>query len=250
MQKNYKAEEILPFSEKRTTKGEQVEEMFDEIAPRYDFLNHALSFSFDKGWRKKGIQAIQPLNPKKILDVATGTGDLAIQACKTLAPDFVLGIDISEEMMRIGEEKVAKLGWEKLIRFQKDDSLHLSLESDSFDAVIVAFGVRNFENLDQGLREILRVLRPGGRLMILELTTPEYFPMKQLYKLYSKVVIPTIGRFISLSKNAYSYLPESIAAFPQGEEMTGILSKNGYVDACYKRLTMGICTMYVADKAD
>ncbi len=243
----YKSESIVPF-DNSDKKSVQVEQMFDEIADHYDELNHTLSMGIDRSWRKKGILSLRDLNPKKILDIATGTGDLAIDAYNRLQPDHILGIDISEGMMEIGRKKVAHLKLSDKISFEKQDCTDLQLADNSFDAAIVAFGVRNFENLDKGLQEILRILRPGGRLMILELTTPESFPMKQAYAIYSKLVIPTIGKFISKSKAAYNYLPKSIAAFPQGKTMTGVMAKNGFKSPTFKRFTFGICTMYIGIK--
>lgn len=222
--------------------------MFDEIADNYDTLNHTLSFGIDKYWRKKGILALKDLQPCTILDVATGTGDLAINAYLRLHPDHILGIDLSEGMMEIGRKKVAKINLADHITFDRQDCAALSLADDSFDAAMVAFGVRNFEDLDKGLQEILRVLKPGGKLMILEFSFPEKFPMKQLYTLYSKIIIPSIGRFISKSKSAYKYLPQSIAVFPQGKEMLGILKKNGFREVYGTTYTFGICSMYLATK--
>ncbi|MCD7973816.1 MAG: bifunctional demethylmenaquinone methyltransferase/2-methoxy-6-polyprenyl-1,4-benzoquinol methylase UbiE [Candidatus Azobacteroides sp.] len=243
-----KAEKIVPYATS-DNKTVQIERMFDEIAGKYDTLNHTLSAGIDKRWRKKGILTLKELQPEIILDIATGTGDLAIQAYHLLHPEKIIGIDISQKMMDVGEEKVKTAGLSDRIIFQKEDSLHMSFEDNSFDAAMVAFGVRNFENLNKGLREILRVLKPGGKLMILELTTPEKFPMKQLYKIYSKVIIPTIGKLISGNQTAYSYLPQSIAAFPQGKTMQSLLLQNGFKDAWYKRFTFGICTMYVGTKS-
>ncbi len=243
----YKSESIVPFNSS-DKKSVQVEQMFDEIADHYDELNHTLSMGIDRNWRKKGILSLKDLTPKKILDIATGTGDLAIDAYNRLQPDHILGIDISEGMMEVGRKKIAQLGLSNKISFEKQDCTDLQLADNSFDAAIVAFGVRNFENLDKGLQEILRILRPGGKLMILELSTPERFPMKQAYAIYSKLVIPTIGKFISKSKAAYNYLPKSIAAFPQGKTMTGIMKKNGFKTPIFKRFTFGICTMYIGTK--
>lgn len=244
---SYKVEEIVPFGTDEK-KSVQVEQMFDEIAEHYDELNHTLSMGIDRSWRKKGILSLKDLNPKKILDIATGTGDLAIDAYYRLQPDQILGIDISERMMEVGRQKVEKLGLSEKIKFEKQDCTNLQLPDNSFDVAIVAFGVRNFENLDKGLLEILRILRPGGKLMILELTKPEYFPMKQAYYIYSKLVIPTIGKIISKSNTAYNYLPKSIAAFPQGKTMSAILTKNGFSNSIFKRFTCGICTMYIGTK--
>ena len=222
--------------------------MFDSIADNYDTLNHTLSMGIDRGWRKKGLSMLKKLNPQSILDIATGTGDLAIQACDILKPAKILGIDISEGMMEVGRQKVQKAGLTDTISFDRQDCMALELADNSFDAAIVAFGVRNFEDLDKGLKEILRVLKPGGQLMILELTTPQHFPMKQAYWMYSRLFIPTIGRLISKDRTAYSYLPLWIEAFIQGKEMTNTLLKNGISEALYKTYTFGICTMYLASK--
>lgn len=244
----YKAEKILPDSNKKTSKGEQVEEMFDEIAPQYDLLNHTLSWGLDKGWRKKGISALKEIQPNSILDVATGTGDLAIKAYQLLQPEKILGIDISEKMMQVGRKKVEKENLSDKIFFEWQDCTKLKLENETFDAAMVAFGIRNFENLDKGLQEILRVLRSGGRLMILELSTPEYFPMRQGYQIYSKLVIPAVGKLLTKSKTAYTYLPKSISVFPQNKAMKTILEQNGFINVSYKKLSFGICTLYTADK--
>lgn len=243
----YKAEKIVPY-ESSENKGIQVERMFDSIAENYDTLNHTLSVGIDKGWRKNGILSLKDKKPRKILDIATGTGDLAIQAYNLLSPEKILAIDISEGMMDVGRQKVAKLGLSEKIDFEKKDCMNLDIPDNSFDAAMVAFGVRNFENLDKGLQEILRVLKPGGQLMILELSTPQKFPMKQGYWLYSKLFIPTVGRLISKDKTAYRYLPKSIEAFIQGNEMVDTLTKNGFRDAKYKTYTFGICSMYLGDK--
>lgn len=244
----YKAEKILPYQSSQESKGAQVEEMFDSIADNYDALNHTLSIGIDRGWRKKALRKLKTIEPHTILDVATGTGDLAIQAYDLLEPSRILGIDISEGMMNVARRKVDKLGLSDKITFEKQDCLNLTLADESFDAVMVAFGVRNFEDLDKGLKEILRVLKPGGKLMILELSTPQSFPMKQAYWIYSKLVIPTIGKLISKSNTAYKYLPKSIEAFSQGKEMTDILTKNGYKEAQCTTYTLGICSMYLGTK--
>ena len=244
---NYPQEDIKPYNSDEN-KGKQVEKMFDNIASAYDKLNHTLSLGIDKRWRKKAINYLKPFAPKKMMDVATGTGDFAIQAYKMLQPDELLGTDISEGMMNVGLGKVNKLGLSEKIKFKKEDCTSLSFPNDSFDAITVAFGIRNFENLDKGLKEMYRVLNSDGHLVILELSEPEQFPMKQLYSIYSKVVIPTLGKLLSKDNSAYSYLPKSIKAFPQGEVMRRIIEKAGFKKVEFKRLTFGICTLYLASK--
>jgi len=243
----YKQEEIKPYG-KEGEKGKLVEEMFDNIAPTYDTLNHRLSWDIDKGWRKKAIRQLLPFQPKTILDIATGTGDFAILSAKELRPQRMIGIDISEGMMKIGQKKVEAEGLQHIVSFKKDDCTHLSFDDNSFDAVTAAFGIRNFQNLDQGLSEMCRVLKPNGHLSIVELTTPVSFPMKQLFKLYSHTILPVYGKLISKDTSAYSYLTKTIEAFPQGEVMLDILRKAGFKNASFKRLTFGICTMYFATK--
>lgn len=242
----YKQEVINPYHDGE--KAEQVEQMFDNIAPTYDTLNHRLSWDIDRGWRRKAISELVPHAPKTVLDIATGTGDFAILAAKILQPDRLVGADISEGMMEIGRQKVAKEGLQDIITFAKEDCLALSYSDNSFDAVTAAFGIRNFADLDQGLREMCRVLKDGGHLSIVELTTPVSFPMKQLFHLYSHTVLPIYGRLISKDTSAYSYLTKTIEAFPQGERMVEILRKAGFREASFKRLTFGICTMYFATK--
>jgi len=241
----YKSEKIVPYEAINSPKHVQIEQMFDEISEQYDFLNHTLSMGLDKFWRRKGILALKEFAPKIILDIATGTGDLAMEAYKLLKPEKIICIDISEKMMEIGREKAAKAGLTGIIDFERQNCTDLQLESNTFDVAIVAFGIRNFEDLDKGLQEIHRVLRAGGALMILELTSPEHFPMKQGYQIYS-TLIPKIGQWISRSKEAYKYLPRSISAFPQNGEMVSILKKNGFSEAKFKKMSGGVCSMYVA----
>lgn len=243
----YKQEEIKPYDGKGD-KGGLVEEMFDNIAPNYDTLNHRLSWNIDKGWRRKAIGLLAPYKPQTMLDIATGTGDFAILAAQTLQPRQLVGADISEGMMAIGRDKVQRMGLDGVISFQKEDCLNLTFADNTFDAVTAAFGIRNFENLDQGLREMYRVLKPGGHLSIAELTTPVAFPMKQLFRVYSHTVLPVYGRLISRDQSAYSYLTKTIEAFPQGEEMMAIFSKAGFSKVSFLRLTFGICTVYFAEK--
>ena len=243
----YPQENVKPYNEEEK-KSVQVERMFDNIAPAYDQLNHTLSWGIDKSWRKKAINWLKPFQPQRIMDVATGTGDFAIQACRVLNPKELIGTDISEGMMNVGRQKVKEAGLESRISFAKEDCTALSFPNNRFDAITVAFGVRNFEDLDKGLKEMHRVLNDNGKLVILELSEPEWFPMKQLYALYSKVVIPTLGKLLSKDRSAYTYLPQSIKAFPQGEVMKEIILKAGFKEACFKRLTLGICTLYTATK--
>ena len=222
--------------------------MFNNIAPTYDTLNHRLSWDVDKGWRKKAIAQLQPFSPRHILDIATGTGDFAILAARMLTPEKLIGADISEGMMDIGRQKVKRARLEQIISFEKEDCLQLSYPENSFDAVTAAFGIRNFPDLDRGLKEIFRVLKPDGHLSIVELTSPVTFPMKQLFKVYSHTVLPIYGRLVSRDDSAYHYLTATIEAFPQGEQMVGILKKAGFSEARFERLTFGICTMYLATK--
>lgn len=244
---NYPQEEIKPYNAQEK-KSVQVEKMFDNIAPAYDQLNHTLSLGIDKSWRRKAINWLKPFQPQRMMDVATGTGDFAIQACLVLQPQELIGTDISEGMMNVGREKVKASGLEHRISFAKEDCTALTFPDKRFDAITVAFGVRNFEDLDKGLKEMHRVLTDNGKLVILELSTPERFPIKQFYAFYSKVVIPTIGKFLSKDQNAYTYLPQSIKAFPQGEVMAAILRKAGFSEVSFERLTLGICTLYLATK--
>ena len=241
----YQQETITPYSQ-GSAKAAQVETMFDNIAPTYDTLNHRLSWNIDRSWRRKAIKALEPYKPQDILDIATGTGDFAIMAAQMLAPTRLVGTDISEGMMNVGREKVKQLGLEDVIYFEREDCLNLSYAENSFDAVTAAFGIRNFANLDKGLSEMCRVLRPGGHLSIVELTTPPHFPMKQLFHVYSHTVLPVYGRLISKDQSAYSYLTKTIEAFPQGERMMEILLKAGFKEASFQRLTFGICTLYTA----
>ncbi len=242
----YEQESIKPYNSGE--KGKQVEEMFNNIAPTYDTLNHRLSWDIDKGWRKKAIAQLQPFSPRHILDIATGTGDFAILSARMLTPEKLIGADISEGMMDIGRQKVKRARLEQIISFEKEDCLQLSYPENSFDAVTAAFGIRNFPDLDRGLKEIFRVLKPGGHLSIVELTSPVAFPMKQLFKVYSHTVLPIYGRLVSRDDSAYHYLTATIEAFPQGEQMVGIFKKAGFSEARFERLTFGICTMYLATK--
>lgn len=242
----YKQEAIKPYHEGE--KGEQIKEMFDNIAPSYDLLNHALSLGIDRGWRRKAIDALAKFKPSSILDIATGTGDFAILSANRIHPQHITGADISEGMMAVGREKVRKLGLQETISFQYEDCMKLSFPDGAFDAVTSAYGVRNFQNLDAGLREMHRVLNQGGHLLIIELTPPPHFPMKQLFWLYAHIVMPILGRLISHDKSAYTYLPSSMEAFPQAEKMQGILEQIGFRNIYWRRFTFGISTMYLAEK--
>lgn len=245
---DYPQENVVPIGYEGS-KSEQIEQMFDHIAPTYDKLNHTLSLGVDRYWRNTAIKALKSCKPQRILDVATGTGDFAILAAQHLNPQQLIGIDISEGMMAVARKKVADAGLSaEQVSFQRDDCTKLSFPDNSFDAVSSTFGIRNFEQLDKALTEMYRVLTPGGQLVILELSTPKHFPMKQLYKFYSKTMIPLIGKCISRDNSAYTYLPDSIKAFPQGEVLQESLLRAGFSKAIFRRLTFGICTLYIATK--
>ncbi|MDH5602653.1 MAG: bifunctional demethylmenaquinone methyltransferase/2-methoxy-6-polyprenyl-1,4-benzoquinol methylase UbiE [Cyclobacteriaceae bacterium] len=239
--------EVVPY--KNTTKGkkEQVAEMFNNISRKYDFLNHFLSLGIDVYWRKKAIGMLSKSKPGRILDIATGTGDFALMALR-LHPKEVIGIDISDGMLEVGKEKILKKGLEHVIRLEKGDSENIHFEDNSFDASIVAFGVRNFENLEKGLKEIHRVLRPGAMFIVLEFSKPRIFPFKQIYAFYFKYILPKIGNSISKDTAAYSYLPESVRAFPDGNEFIEKLKEAGFKNTTWKPLTFGISSIYTGQK--
>jgi demethylmenaquinone methyltransferase/2-methoxy-6-polyprenyl-1,4-benzoquinol methylase len=238
---------VLPYKEEQSGKKQQVAKMFDNISQRYDFLNHFLSLGIDKGWRKKAIKILQPLNPRILLDVATGTGDFAIQALD-LNPEKVIGIDISEGMLEMGRKKMQRLKVSDKVELYSGDSENIGFEENKFDAVTVAFGVRNFENLEKGLSEIKRVMKPGAMLVVLEFSRPRRFPFKQIYNFYFKTILPKIGRMVSKDKSAYTYLPESVEAFPDGDAFENILKKLGFKDTTCRPLTFGISSIYTATK--
>ncbi|HEY9082089.1 MAG: ubiquinone biosynthesis methyltransferase UbiE [Flavobacteriales bacterium BRH_c54] len=238
---------VIPYKEKQETKKEQVATMFNNISHKYDFLNHFLSLGIDILWRKKAVRMLAPHQPKKILDIATGTADFAIEALK-LNPEEIIGIDISEGMLNVGKEKIKKKGVDNIISLELGDSENLRFETAYFDAYTVAFGVRNFENLEKGLTEMLRVLKPNGTGIILEFSKPRKFPIKQLYNFYFNKILPGIGKMVSKDTAAYTYLPESVYAFPDGEDFVQLLTKIGYKNAKATTLLFGIATIYKASK--
>jgi demethylmenaquinone methyltransferase/2-methoxy-6-polyprenyl-1,4-benzoquinol methylase len=239
--------EVKPYKDTQSSKREQVEQMFDSIAPKYDFLNRFLSMGIDQIWRKKAINSLKEVNPKQILDVATGTADLAIAALK-LNPDHINGIDISNQMLEVGRNKISNKALNSKITLQQADSANLPFEDNKFDAITVAFGVRNFEFLQQGINQMYRVTRNGGKLAVLEFSKPKSFPYKQLYNFYFKYILPGWGGLISKSKTAYTYLLESVEHFPEGENFAAYLKNAGYKKIEIKPLTFGICTLYTAIK--
>jgi demethylmenaquinone methyltransferase/2-methoxy-6-polyprenyl-1,4-benzoquinol methylase len=237
------SQQVKPY-QSESSKREQIEEMFDGISGKYDFLNHFLSLGIDKIWRKKAVKEIAEGNPTRILDVATGTADLAI-ASRNIGAEEIVGVDISEKMLAVGRQKIAKMGL-KRIHLENGDSEDLPFDDGSFDAISVAFGVRNFEHLEKGLTEMRRVLKKGGKLVILEFSQPSAFPIKQFYNLYNKTVLPLAGKIFAGSKEAYTYLPASVMAFPEGQSFLNILEAVGYQKVKQNRLSFGICTLYTA----
>lgn len=228
---------------RRTYSTEYVRSLFNRIAPRYDFLNHLLSFGIDFLWRKRAIGVLRPAHPRTILDVATGTGDLAFEAARILSPNRVVGIDVAEEMLEIARTKAKAGGWVSTV-FETGTAEHLPFPDNQFDAVTVAFGVRNFSDLDRGLREMLRVLRPGGSLVVLEFSRPRAFPVRLLYDWYSRHLLPSLGGLISRSREAYEYLPGTIRMFPDGPDFLAILRRTGFQSVIHFPLTFGIATIY------
>lgn len=238
---------VLPDQQSDLNKKKQIEQMFDEIAPKYDFLNRFMSLRIDVLWRKKVIRLLKPYQPKQLLDVATGTADLAI-ALQALQPEKVIGLDLSEQMLSIGRVKVKDKQLSQHIELVKGDSEHLPFQDNTFDAVTVAFGVRNFENLEKGLQEIRRVLKPGGQFIILEFSKVKMFPFKQFFGFYFRYITPRIGKFISHSSRAYTYLTNSVAVFPEGEEMCVILQQQGFKKTQCHTLSLGIASIYHSEK--
>jgi demethylmenaquinone methyltransferase/2-methoxy-6-polyprenyl-1,4-benzoquinol methylase len=240
---------IKPYEDSNKAKKEQVAEMFDDIASTYDRINRMLSAGIDVSWRKKAIRRLKQDKPATILDVATGTADMAILAQKLLKPHKIIGIDISEQMLGIGRKKVEKEGFSKFIQLQKTDSEAINFHDNSFDAVTVAFGVRNFEHLENGLKEMLRVLKPGGKLVVLEFSRPRIKIFRSLYNLYMGIVAPEVARWFSRNKKAYQYLNQSARVFPDGQDFIDILKKAGYSNTEYKPLSAGICCIYCGRKS-
>ena len=240
-----KAEHIKPYDEQRA-KTVQVREMFDSIAPAYDWMNRAMTFGVDKLWRRRAVNIVRKDNPGQIIDIATGTGDLAIAMSRRIPSSDIIGIDLSEGMVAIGQRKIDEAGLASRVKLTTGDCLAMPFEDASADAITVAYGVRNFEHLDKGYAEMLRVLRPGGLLCVVELSTPVNPLVKPFYKFYTRAIIPTVGRIVSKDNRAYSYLPESIAAVPQGDDMLRLIRNAGFSDAAFKRLTFGVCTIYTA----
>ena len=229
------------------SKKEEVAQMFNNISANYDFLNHFLSLGIDHLWRKRAVKQLQKQQPKVLLDLATGTGDFAI-ACLELKPEKIIGMDISSGMLEVGKQKMKKRAFDNIIDMQLGDSENMPFEDHTFDAITVGFGVRNYENLEKGLGEMLRVLKPGGQAVILEFSKPKAFPVKQLFGFYSKVLIPLFGKYISKDERAYTYLPESVAAFPEGAAFVAVLEKVGYQTSEPIRLSGGIASIYIGTK--
>lgn len=241
-------ENITPYQSQNATKKEQVATMFNNISKTYDFLNHFLSLGIDILWRKKAIKELKAIKPRIMLDVATGTGDFAFEAIKILKPEKIIGVDISEGMLEVAREKINERNLQHIFSVEMGDSEGLSFHSDHFDAITVAFGVRNYQNLEKGLADMYRVLKPGGKIVILEFSKPRTFPIKQAYNFYSSRALPFIGKLFSKDQSAYTYLPESVAAFPDGEDFIKLMSKVGFQESKDIRLTFGICAIYTGTK--
>lgn len=241
-------ENITPYQSETATKKEQVASMFNNISGTYDFLNHFMSLGIDIIWRKKAIRELKSIKPRIMLDVATGTGDFAFEAIKILAPEKIIGVDISEGMLDVARKKIHDRNLQHVFSVQTGDSEGLHFSDDHFDAITVAFGVRNYENLEKGLADMYRVLKPGGKIVILEFSKPRKFPIKQGYNFYFKHVTPMLGKLFSKDNRAYCYLPESVAAFPDGEEFTRLMNKVGFTNTKDRRLTFGISAIYTGIK--
>jgi demethylmenaquinone methyltransferase/2-methoxy-6-polyprenyl-1,4-benzoquinol methylase len=239
---------VIPYSQEQGTKKEQVADMFNNISKTYDFLNHFMSLGIDIIWRKKAINELKKDQPKLILDVATGTGDFAFEALSILNPDKIVGVDISAGMLDVAKQKIAKRNLGHKFEVKLGDSEKLPFEANEFDAVTVAYGVRNFENLEKGLTDINRVLKPGGKAVVLEFSKPKAFPIKQLYQFYFNYITPGIGKLFSKDSRAYSYLPESVAAFPDGKDFIAVMDKAGFKHTKCRPLAFGICSIYTGIK--
>jgi demethylmenaquinone methyltransferase/2-methoxy-6-polyprenyl-1,4-benzoquinol methylase len=238
---------VTPYEHSSDSKKQQIEQMFDNISPKYDFLNRSLSLGIDIWWRKKMMRELKGLALKQVLDIATGTADVALATSK-LRPNSIIGVDISEGMLAVGRIKVEKKGLSSLINLQKADSENLPFSENQFDAITVAFGVRNFEHLSKGLDEMCRVLKPGGKLVILEFSRPRIFPVKQLYDFYFRYFCPWWGKVVSKDNSAYKYLYDSVSAFPEGEQFLSIANQSGFKQLKAQRLTFGIVSLYTATK--
>ncbi len=238
---------VTPYESSAESKKGQVKDMFDNIAPKYDLLNRALSMGIDVSWRRKAVKLLEPYQPKRILDLATGTADFAIEARK-LSPEKIIGVDIAPQMLQVGREKISKMDLDSLIELQDGDAEDLAFEDGYFDAITIGFGVRNFEDLGKGLSEIHRVLRPGGAVAILEPAFPTKFPLKQAFQFHFNVLTPIIGKWLSGDGSAYEYLPNSVKAFPTGKEFVQICQKAGYSEAKFIPLTFGICALYLLER--
>jgi demethylmenaquinone methyltransferase/2-methoxy-6-polyprenyl-1,4-benzoquinol methylase len=246
--KGNRVEQVTPYGSDGSAKTEQVRQMFDSIAPAYDFMNRAMTMGIDIWWRRLAVQRLKRKKPSAVLDVATGTGDFAIQLHQSLHPRHIMGIDLSQGMLDEARRKVKEKGLDNDITFEQGDCMALTMADETFDAVTVAFGVRNFEHLQQGYREMARVLKPGGMLCVLELSTPTNPIIRWFYDVYTLHIIPWLGTLKSGDKSAYRYLPQSIAAVPQGEDMLQLMRNAGLQKAAFKRLTLGVCTIYTAVK--
>ena len=242
------SENITPYQSQNATKKEQVATMFNNISGTYDFLNHFLSLGIDILWRKKAIKELKAIKPRIMLDVATGTGDFAFEAINILQPEKIIGVDISEGMLDVARKKINERNLQHIFSVQMGDSEGLQFSDDHFDAITVAFGVRNYQNLEKGLADMYRVLKPEGKIVILEFSKPRAFPVKQGYNFYSNQVLPFFGKMFSKDKSAYTYLPESVAAFPDGDDFIKLMDKVGFKKSKDIRLTFGICAIYTGIK--
>lgn len=244
----YAHDEVMPYQNSGLNKKAQVANMFNSIAYRYDFMNRFLSVGIDIQWRKKAVNELKQMAPKRILDVATGTGDVAILSYRILAPEKITGIDISEGMLELGRKKIQYLGLTSQIELQKGDSEEIPYENNKFDAITVAFGVRNFQNLEKGLKEMYRVLHPGGKLVVLEFSKADPGILSAFFGFYMNVITPAIGKFLAKNKDAYQYLNDSVQAFPEGQTFLNIMHEAGFTQTYLKKLSFGICTIYCGSK--